>query len=141
MKNNFILQVGVKILLQNKEGKFLLVRRSLKKYPEINGRWDIVGGRIDAGKNLLENLGREVTEEVGLEIVGEPKLIAAQDIINHDRHVVRLTYVGEATGQVKLDMEENDRHRWYSFEEIKNLDDLDRYFKKLLKNGWKPEIV
>lgn len=147
MGNNIALQVGVKILLKNKEGKYLLVRRTMKKYPEIRGRWDIVGGRIAAGKTLLENLGREVKEEVGLEIAGraelggEPRLIAAQDIINQDRHVVRLTYFGKAIGQVELDIEENDMYKWYTFAEIKNLDDLDIYFKELLKNGWEPEVV
>ena len=29
------LQVGVKILLQNKEGKFLFLERNLEKYPEV----------------------------------------------------------------------------------------------------------
>lgn len=38
------LQVGVKVLLKNKEGNYLLLRRSLKKYPGVKGRWDIAGG-------------------------------------------------------------------------------------------------
>ena len=141
-KKKIELQVGVKILLRNKEGKYLLLRRLLKKYPDIQGRWDILGGRISPGSTLLENLNREIKEETGLKLVGEPRLIAAQDILQiPGRHVVRLTYVGEAAGQVKLDTEENDTYKWYTFEEIKNLDDLDIYFKKLLKNGRKPEIV
>ena len=51
-----ILQVGVKALLQNKEGKYLLLRRSKEKYKEVEGEWDIVGGRINPGSDLLENL-------------------------------------------------------------------------------------
>ena len=57
---DILLQVGVKILLKNSDGKFLLLRRSLEKYPEIKGRWDIVGGRIDPGIALKENLIREM---------------------------------------------------------------------------------
>ncbi|HEA84446.1 MAG TPA: NUDIX hydrolase, partial [Candidatus Wildermuthbacteria bacterium] len=59
------LQVGVKILLQNKDGKYLLVRRSPEKYPEIEAKnsWGIVGGRIIPGSPLFENLKREVKEE------------------------------------------------------------------------------
>lgn len=88
MKNNSKeLQVGVKILLKNKEGRYLLLRRSLEKYPTATGRWDIVGGRIEAGKNLTENLKREIKEETGLELIGEPKLIAAQDIKIGRAHV------------------------------------------------------
>ncbi len=52
------LQVGVKILLKNSEGEYLLLRRNPKKYPEVGAKWDIVGGRIVAGTSLLENLRR-----------------------------------------------------------------------------------
>ncbi len=36
------LQVGVKALLRNPEGKYLLARVSQEKYPEIGPKWDIV---------------------------------------------------------------------------------------------------
>jgi len=76
------LQVGVKVLLRNKEGKYLLVRRSSEKYPEVGATWDLVGGRIDAGTLLQENLKREVKEEIGLTLKKEPMIVAAQDIGN-----------------------------------------------------------
>lgn len=133
MGENMILQVGVKALIKNKDGKYLLLRRSEEKYPEVSGRWDIVGGRIDPGKTLIENLRREIFEETKMELIGEPKLIAAQDILkNPGRHVVRLTYSGEARGEVVLDKEENDTFRWYSLEELRAETDLDDYLKELL---------
>lgn len=50
------LQVGVKIILQNNEDKFLLLERNPEKYPEIkkNDSLDIVGGRIKIGTSLNE---------------------------------------------------------------------------------------
>ncbi len=127
------LQVGVKILLKNKDGKYLVLYRSREKYPEALGRWDIVGGRIEPGVPLIENLKREVKEETSLEIVGEPKLLAAQDILRIEgRHVVRLTYTGEALGEVSLD-EENEDYKWLSSEEIMKLDSLDIYLKEILE--------
>ncbi len=48
------LQVGVKALLKNKDGKYLLVRRNPKKYPDMKPSWDIVGGRIDLDFTLLK---------------------------------------------------------------------------------------
>lgn len=127
------LQVGVKVLLKNKEGKYLLLRRSLKKYPDIKGRWDIVGGRIDPGSSLLENLKREIKEEANLDLVDQPHLVAAQDIMPNDtKHVVRLTYIGTIDGNIKLDESENDKYQWYSGEELKKLEDVDIYFKELL---------
>ena len=48
------LQVGVKTLLKNKEGKYLLLKRNMEKYKNARGSWDLVGGRIDPGTELLE---------------------------------------------------------------------------------------
>ena len=133
-----ILQVGVKILLQNPEGKFLLLHRNPVKYKDVRGTWDIVGGRIEVGFLLLDNLRREVKEETQLEIEGVPILLYAQDILRGDppeKHVVRLTYRGKTTGEPVLDTEENDEFRWVSFDELKTWDDLDMYVKEIVKKG------
>lgn len=133
------LQVGVKVLLKNDEGKYLLIRRNPKKYPEVGPKWDIVGGRINPGSPLLENLAREVKEETGLELVGAPKIIGAQDIFTPkfpDRHVVRISYVGVAKGEPVID-EESLEWKWFSKEEIQALtpEELDRFFKEILDQG------
>jgi len=137
MENNIILQVGVKALLKNKQGKYLLVHRSLEKYPEIvQNRWDIVGGRIDPGTDLLTNLKREIKEETGQELIGQPKLIAAQDILRiAGKHVVRLTYLGQINGEITLDQQEHDNYQWFDLDEIKKRNDVDLYFMELLNNG------
>lgn len=127
------LQVGVKIFLKNKEGKFLIVKRNLEKYQKVKGEWDIVGGRIDPGSKLLENLKREVMEETGLQILGEPKLIYAQDIIpSEEKHVVRLSYIGNTSGEPVLDTNENTEYKWLSLEDLKNQENLDIYVKEIL---------
>lgn len=128
------LQVGVKILLKNQEGKYLLIRRNPKKYPEVGPAWDIVGGRINAGLTLMENLKREVEEETKLEITSDPVLVAAQDILRvSGRHVVRLTYTGTTEGFPIID-EESLEYDWFSADQIKAMSatDLDMYFKELL---------
>jgi len=132
--SEIILQVGVKILLKNPEGKYLMVRRNPKKYPEVGPKWDIVGGRIDAGSPLLENLKREIKEEVNLDYQGEPKLVAAQDILRvPGRHVVRLTYLGEMAGEPVLD-DDHLEVKWFEASEIKSMSEaeLDIYFKALI---------
>jgi len=72
------LQVGVKVLLRNKKEKYLLLERNPDKYPDVQQKWDLVGGRINAGTTLLENLKREVAEETALQLHVEPRLIAAR---------------------------------------------------------------
>ena len=128
------LQVGVKILFKNSDGKFLLVRRNPKKYPEVGPKWDLPGGRIIPGTSLIDNLKREIKEEVSLNYIGEPKLVAAQDILKiADRHVVRLTYTGELDGQPVID-DDHLEAKWFSSEEIKAMDIsiLDSFFKELI---------
>jgi 8-oxo-dGTP diphosphatase len=131
-----ILQVGVKIFLQNPEGKYLLIRRSPIKYPGVKGEWDIPGGRINPGSLLIENLRREVREETQLEITSDPRLIHAQDIIpDADRHIVRLSYVGTTNGEPVLDTDENVEYRWLSYDELKVMDNVDIYVREIIKNG------
>jgi ADP-ribose pyrophosphatase YjhB (NUDIX family) len=130
------LQVGVKVILEREDGKILLLRRNPNKYPEIGPKWDIVGGRIEAGTTLIDNLKREIREETGMEIISEPILLYAQDILNVERfpgrHVVRLTYKAGIQGEPKID-EESLEYKWFSREEIKKEDKLDRYFKEVFE--------
>lgn len=127
-----ILQVGVKAFLKNSEGKYLILKRS-QKYGKFADKWDLPGGRIEVGTTLFDNLKREVREETQLEIVSEPKLICAQDIMRHnDKHVVRLTYIVEAGGEVALDLSENTEYRWLSIEKLSQLENLDEFVREIL---------
>lgn len=132
MNNETTLQVGVKALLKNSQDKYLLLRRNPDKYPEAGATWDIVGGRIDAGRPLLDNLQREIREETGLELTSIPKLVAAQDILKiPGKHVVRLTYIGEIEGEPVLDGDHTE-FGWYTLEELKNLENLDSFLNEVL---------
>ncbi len=122
-----LLQVGVKVLLGDGTGKYLVLRRSPEKYPEVEQPWDIPGGRIDAGSPLLDNLRREVDEETGLRVAGEPRLIMAQDILRvPERHVVRLTYLADAEGELRLS-EDHTESAWLKRDELLQLEGLDSY--------------
>ena len=131
------LQVGVKALLKNNEGKYLLVRRNPKKYPEVGAKWDIVGGRIDPGAPLLDNLKREIKEETNLDLVAAPRLVGAQDILRIEgRHVVRLSYAADIEGKPEIG-EESEEYKWFTLAEMKSLTEkeLDIYFKELFDKG------
>lgn len=127
------LQVGIKALLRNREGKYLLMRRSAK-YGDIEGQWDIVGGRIEPGAPLIENLKREIQEETGLTLAEEPKLVAAQDILTDPKkHVVRLTYHASIEGEPRLDGEHTE-YGWFNKVEVQNMKQLDKYLAEVFKN-------
>ncbi len=116
-----ILQVGVKALIKNDAGQYLFLRRSAAKYGGVAERLDIPGGRIHPEESLVEALAREVFEEVNLRLNKEPQLIAAQDIFvdKKELHVVRLTYLVSASGELKLSGEHTG-YEWLSLDEAKH---------------------
>ncbi len=130
------LQVGVKIILQNKKGEILTIRRSAEKYTDVPANWEFAGGRINPGTTLFENLKREVMEETGLEILGDPKLLEAQDIIRPHKHIVRLTYSGFADGVVSLS-DEHTEYKWLGLSDLLKLEPMDKLFRKVLVKFYK----
>lgn len=106
------LQVGVKVLLKNTQGKYLFIKRTKQLEGETSTSWDIPGGRIEPNESLEEALRREAKEELGIELAGEPRLINAQNIFIRAQglHVVRLTYVLEV--DINIDtIELSDEHQ------------------------------
>ncbi|HEY1835758.1 MAG TPA: NUDIX hydrolase [Candidatus Saccharimonadales bacterium] len=128
------LQVGVKAILKNSKGLYLLIQRSKPLDGDI--KWDIPGGRIgrfDPSERLEDALNRELREEIGAEPEGPIRLIMAQDIIPPDAnlHVVRLTYTARFNKDVILSEEHQD-FRWVTKEEALRLN-IDPYLRKPLE--------
>jgi ADP-ribose pyrophosphatase YjhB (NUDIX family) len=139
MKNT-TLQVGVKILLQHND-KYLLLRRS-EKYKDIEGLWDIPGGRIEPHEDLLGAISREIQEETGITLDFSheaPKLLGAQDIFpkNKDIHVIRLTYTFAMDGDVPhvtLD-HENTEYGWFTLQDMLHMEHIDPFLLEILQNS------
>lgn len=134
MLTNMKLQVGVKALIQNNDGNYLFMRRAQTFEHEAEAHWDIPGGRIEPEEALADGLAREISEETGLKLQSIPTLLAAQDIFvsSADLHVVRLTYVAQANGQLSLS-DEHEEHIWMSIEQA-IASNLDPYLAKILAN-------
>lgn len=73
-----LFHVGIKALVQNEVGEYLLLQVNPAK---LSGKqeayWDIPGGRIEEGGSVVDTLAREVQEELGVDITGEPQFFAA----------------------------------------------------------------
>ncbi len=61
--------VGVHGVVTDEEGRVLLVEHTYRH------GWFLPGGGVKRGEGLHDALRRELAEEVGLEIVGEPRLL------------------------------------------------------------------
>ena len=127
------LQVGVKALLIQ-GNKYLFLRRSTS-FKTGTQKWDIPGGRIEVGETLYDALRREIYEETALELVDVDSLLAAQDIFatEKDLHVVRVTYLAEAKGTIKIS-DEHDLYKWMDLQEILSDPNVDSYLRKVLEN-------
>lgn len=66
--NEDLFQLGVKALIENKEGKILLLKVNAAKLKNFTGDpyYDIPGGRLHRGSTIEETLKREVLEETGI---------------------------------------------------------------------------
>jgi 8-oxo-dGTP diphosphatase len=93
-----------------KGGRILLVQRSLKSGFDP-GRWELPGGKIDLGEDLVEALKREIQEEAGLVIkVGRP--FKTWHFVKEPFWVTGVTFLCDyVSGDVKLSSEHN-AHEW-----------------------------
>lgn len=127
------LQVGVKALIE-RDGAYLFLRRSadFKSGPQD---WDIPGGRIESNEPLVDALRREVIEETGLSLDGIDTLLSAQDIFvsSKDLHVVRLTYLASASGEVAIS-DEHSEHAWMTKRQILAEEHVDSYLREVLED-------
>jgi ADP-ribose pyrophosphatase YjhB (NUDIX family) len=61
-----ILQVAAKAVIVDGAGRLLLVRESRKATNTQEGRYGLVGGRLQPGEGFFDAFTREVKEETGL---------------------------------------------------------------------------
>lgn len=58
-------------IVQNAEGKYLITQRSMDK-SWAAGWWEVTGGGVLSGETSVQAVVREVREEVGLDVSGQP---------------------------------------------------------------------
>jgi len=112
--------LSVKVVLRDAQGRCLLVRRSSLSKNNA-GKWDLPGGKVDAGENFDVALKREVAEETGLDISIDDVLGAAESVTPAKR-VVYLILGGHPTaGEVRLSSE-HDAHVWVDSRALAEVD-------------------
>jgi len=118
-----------------KDGKYLLLQRSLKK-KAFPGKWTVPGGGLEVDDyinipkttkdhwyfGIEKSLRREVKEECNLE-VGKMKYLLDIIFIRPDGvpAIILSFYCPYKSGEVKLD-EDNIDYKWVTYEETKKYD-------------------
>ncbi len=143
----------------HKDGKYLIVQRSLNK-KVFPGRWTVPGGGLEVTDYInipkqtpdawyfpiTESLKREIKEETGLEI-GKLNYLLDLSFIRPDNiPVITLSYYCDwKSGDVKLN-EENINYAWITIEEAGNYDLIGGILEEIemvdkIKKGENPEKV
>ena len=103
------------------QGRLLAARRSAP--PELAGRWELPGGKVEPGESGEQALVRELREELGVEsrplerIPGEWPLKPG--------YVLQVWTVGLVSGEPRA-LEDHDELRWLGPDEVDSVDWLDQ---------------
>jgi 8-oxo-dGTP diphosphatase len=109
-----------KVLIQNNEGKFLMLKKSGKYSGHYGERWEPPGGKIEDGEDRFEAAVREVEEETELEIESLDDLVRIE---LEDEEIVNC-YVMRAEqfdGTLVLS-EEHSEYEWVTPEEFRTME-------------------
>lgn len=71
--------VDVHMILRRRDGQILLAQRAGTGYAD--GRWNVPGGKLEAGEDVLTAAIREAREEVGVEI--DPGDVRFVTVVHH----------------------------------------------------------
>ena len=89
---------GTNIVPVMASGRIVLVQR------RDTQEWALPGGLIDWGEDIATAARRELKEETGLELVGEPRLVGVYSDIDRDprMHSVCITVAADVRGQFHI---------------------------------------
>jgi 8-oxo-dGTP diphosphatase len=125
--------LAVRILLFNEHEEVLLLQRSQRSKTNP-GKWELPGGKIDAGESFDTALTREILEETGLTIRIHHTAGTAEQILPN-WHVIHLVMTGHIeSGNVGIS-EEHELFRWVQISDMKNLklaDWFEEYYGRTL---------
>ena len=112
-----------KVVLYNEDNKVLFLKRS-KYIKKFGGEWDIPGGHVHEGEDLLDGLKRETYEETGLKIKNIKKI---KKVGNKHYYSAKLP-----KGKIKL----SDEHTGFEFRDTNKIKDPNK-FEKIAKEFMK----
>ncbi len=138
-------EVVITAIIQ-KEGKYLITRRSLQK-KRFPGMWTVPGGHLEPEDfmsypkdsehywyNVLEKaLTREIQEEVGMTIENVRYVTSlATEHKDGAASIVISCLADYVSGEVKLQEEETDKCEWVTVEEAKGYELIDGIYDELI---------
>ncbi len=114
------------------DGRVLLVRHSDRGKPDY-GHWLLPAGRVEPGETLEEALKREMGEELSLEVSPIRRVDERVDSYTGDR-LVNFLCSPTMSG---IEISEELKHaRWFSPDEVEEIEDIHPGLKRFLIEGF-----
>lgn len=122
MANEKLFHVGVKGLIKDKDGRYLLLEANVSNHSKnTEAYWDIPGGRIEQGDGVAATLRREIEEET--RIIDLRNITFLTSVISHHEipindlqkvGLVLMVYTVEVAedAAVILDPSEHNKYEW-----------------------------
>ncbi|KKP67243.1 MAG: Protein GrpE [Candidatus Moranbacteria bacterium GW2011_GWE1_35_17] len=125
------IQLTVKAVVVNKDGKVLLLKRAEKEVTN-SSKYDLPGGGIEKGETMEKSLKRELVEELGLdnvEIVGVIRVGEYPEGHKKFDSLKALRFIAHYNGgEIKLNPREHSEFEWLNIDEaIKKLNTGDGF--------------
>lgn len=128
MAENRLFYVGVKGLIQNQVGEYLLLLADVSTHKKnVTQYWDIPGGRMSDNETIEQTLQREIAEETGITTFTSPKMLAtvlSKHTIPYDNDgmagLILIVFRVSVPDNPKIVLNvENEKYEWVSPEEAK----------------------
>ncbi len=146
LKKNIILpdccyRVSVKLLIQNEEGKYLLLKHPADQY--WNHEWWFIGGGLEFNETPEICGKREFQEESGVKLlsfISEPQLFLTAKSFRHNYHTAQIFYSAQAPNTIEsIIPREWIAFKYFSLQDMENLLlwHWEKKFLEVIKKRWK----
>lgn len=122
-------KVALKVII-NKNGKILVLKRATNKvlFP---GFWDLPGGKMEYGENVIDAIKREIAEETGLNVALKDSPISLWSYIDSvkERQFVAVLFLAEYLGGEVRISPEHIEYKWIYPHEFANFENATNHLK------------
>ena len=103
-----VTDVAVGVLIREDDGAFLLTSRPIGK--PYAGYWEFPGGKLELHETVIQALGRELEEEIGVHVVSA--VLWQEAVFDYPHAVVRLHFCKVLRWTGNIEMREGQKSVW-----------------------------